>query len=477
MKYLQTFAIILLTQLFLLPQGWSQRVMSLQECVDLAYARSLQLENSDLDMEQTAINATQARHARYPSLNGSTSYGWNFGKTIDPTTNAFDNQSSNYQTFSLSSSVSLYQGGALKNSIKQSELGGWSAIKRKEALMDNIGLQVAQNYLNALLAEEAQSLATYQVDLTQNQLERIDKLIAAGSLPANDRLELEAQLFRDEQQIIGAENNYILAILNLKNLLRLNPDETLTLEKVDLSRVPIDESVLDMSFNEVYSVALGYQPSIKADSIDLQIAEIDKKIQEGRLRPSLGVGGSISTNYSDLSKDVVGTEDVVTQVPIIINGLETEVGFPGTQPILDNTPYFDQLDNNLGYGFGVTLSFPIYNNYSARLNVERSGINIQKVQVQNEINKQNLQSTIQSAVAQARAARQSFLAAGKSVVAQQASLSNLEKKLAAGSANNFDFINAKNSLSISENSLLQSKYDYIFKLKVIDYYLGKPLKL
>ena len=290
-------------------------------------------------------------------------------------------------------------------------------------------------------------------------------------------MELEAQLVRDQQQVIAATNNYQLALLNLKNLLLFEADEAIVLEEIDVERVPIDASILELSLQEVYAVALGYQPSIKADSIDLKVAELGKEINEGRLMPSLSIGGSLTTNFSSLGKRISGQEEVFNDIPIIINGMMVDVGFPGTEFAFENNPYFNQLDENIGYGIGATLRLPIYNNNVARSNVERSDINIKQVRIQNEINKQTLKSTINSAMAQAIAAQQSYLAAEKSVLAQEATLANLDKRLQAGSANNFDFISAKNNLSISENSLIQSKYDYIFKLKVIDYYLGKPLKL
>ena len=474
MKYTSSLSILFF--LLICGHGQAQRTLSLQECVDIAYTQSLDLANSDLSLEMAEVNANQARQARYPNISGSSSYGYNIGRTIDPTTNNFANQSSTFQTFRLDAGVTLFQGGVLQKSVEQATLSGLAALKRKEALIDNIGLQVAQNYLNALLAQESENLANYQIDLTKTQLDRLDRLISAGSIPANDRLELEAQLVRDEQQIILSKNNYDLALLNLKNLLRLDVDESIDLEIVDVDAVPIDESILDKSLPEVYDIALTYQPSIKADSIDMKVAELDKKINKGRLLPSVSLGGSISTNFSSLAKQLVGQEDFINDVPVIINGMTVDVGFPGVNPLFDDTPYFDQVNNNLGYGVGLTLRVPIYNNNVSRANVERSEINIKQVRIQNEINRQNLKSTIYSAMSQARAAKQSYLAAKKSVSAQEVSLANLEKKLLAGSANNFDFINSKNNLSIAENSLLQSKYDYIFKLKVIDYYLGKPLK-
>ena len=477
MKYdnMKYFFIVVFAMLVIGVHG--QRVLDLQTCVDIAYERSLALQNSNLARDLADINSLQARHARFPTLNGSTSYNYNVGRTIDPTSNDFVNQSSNYQTVGFNTGMTLFRGGVISNTIKQTDLRRIAALRNKEALMDNIGLQVAQNYLNALLAQEAMELAEIQIELTQNQLDRIDKLITAGSLPANDRLELEAQRVRDEQQIVIAENNYQIALLNLKNLLLIDEGEEIELQSVNLDLVPIDETILHMPLQEVYEIALSYQPSIKADSMELMAIELDEKINKGRLYPSVQLGGSISTNYSTLAKRVIGSEDIINDVPVVINGMTVNVGFPGTDPVFDDTPYFDQLDNNLGYGFGLSLTLPIYNNYAAQLNLDRSEINTKQVRNQNELNRQNLKSTIQSAVTQARAARQVFLAAQKSVIAQEASLANLEKKLNAGTANNFDFINAKNSLNISENSLVQSKYDYIFKLKVIDYYLGKPLKL
>ncbi len=455
----------------------AQRTLNLQQCVDIAYAKSLQIQNADLNIEMANVNALQAKHNRYPSLNGSTTYGYNVGRTIDPTTNVFANQTSSFQRAQLNTSVTLFQGGVINNSIEQSGIRQIAAKYRKDALLDNIGLQVAQNYLNALLADESRALAEIQIELTRTQIERLDKLINAGTVPANDRLELEAQSARDQQQLINSENTYEIAILNLKNLLLIDVGESINLKKLDPNLVEIDDAILDMPLEEVYYRALNYQPSIRADSMDLIAADFDTKISEGRLLPSLSIGGSVSTNFSSLSREVVGAEDVINTTPVVINGMSVDVGFPGTNFLFDDTPYFDQLDNNLGYGFGLTLSLPIYNNYASRINVERSEIGFKQVHTQNEINRQTLKATIQNAVAQARAAREVYLAAQKSVGAQENSFNNLEKKLAVGAANNFEFITAKNNLSISENSLTQAKYDYIFKLKVIDYYLGNPLKL
>jgi len=470
---------IFLALLFLISASplFGQRVLTLQTCVDLAYERSLELKNADLNTAFAEVGATQAKHARYPSLNAQTTYGLNVGRTIDPTTNAFVNQSSTFQTGGVNTSVPIYQGSSITNTIKQTQVDIEAAHQRKAALQDNIGLQVAQNYLNALLAEESQILAGIQMNLTENQLERIQRLIDAGSLPPNDRLELEAQLARDEQQIINAENSYQLAILNLKNILLIPVDDSITLERVDPDLIEIDDAILNKSLGEIYREALIYQPSIRADSLDLLSSNFDKKIAEGRALPSLSLGGSLSTNYSSLAQRVAGVEDVTNNVPLVIAGNVVDVGFPGQNRIFEDAPYGSQIGNNLGYGFGMTLSLPIYNNLNAKLNIERAELGILQTRNRNEINKQNLKATIQNAVAQARAAKKAYAASIKSVDVQRISLENLEKSLAAGRANNFDFISAKNNLNIAENSLVQSKYDYIFKLKVIDYYLGNPLKL
>lgn len=455
----------------------AQKKMGLEECIALALQRNVEIQNTRLNEAIADVNYRQAVNRRYPTLNANTSFGYNFGRTIDPSSNSFENQTSRYQTVGLNTGVNLFQGGVVRNTIEQSVLSQQAAQYRTEAVIDNIGLQMAQNYLNVLIAQEAQKLAEIQKSITQEQINRINKLIDAGSVPANDRLNLEAQLVRDEQQVISAQNQYELALLSLKNALLMDIDEALDIEPINLAQLAIDEQILDMPVSDVYSMALSFQPGIKADSIDYEVAKYDKKISEGRLMPTVSLGGSLSTNYSNLAQKVTGSDLVYNDLPIIINGNTVDVGFPSQSPRLANTPYSEQLENNLGYGFGVTLQVPIYNGNSARLNVERSTLAMRQRENQQKINQQALKANVLTAVTQARLAKQTLLASEKSVEAQQINLTQTEKSMKAGRANNFDFLTAKNNLSVAENNLLQARYDYIFRLKVIDFYLGKPLKL
>lgn len=455
----------------------AQEALSLEDCIALALQRNLDVQNSQLNEAIADVNRRQAINRRYPTLNGGSNFGYNFGRTIDPSSNNFENQSSRYQTMNLSTGVNLFQGGVINNTIRQSELNSISAQYRTEAVVDNLGLQMAQNYLNVQLAQEAQKLAEIQKSLTQQQIDRLDKLINAGSVPANDRLNLEAQLIRDEQQVIAAKNNYELAMLNLKNALLFDIDEPLEIQALDPMQIALDEKILEKSVNEIFLIARTFQPGLKADSIDYEVAAIDKKINEGRLLPSLSFGGSVSSNYSNLAKEVTGSELVYNDIPVLLNGTTVDIGFPSQTPQFGDVSYADQLNNNLGYGFAFSLQVPIYNGNSARLNVQRSDLAMKQRANQRALSEQVLKANVLTAVTQARSAKQAVMAGEASVKSQRINLENTQKSMLAGRANNFDFITAKNNLSVAENNLLQARYDYIFRLKVIDFYLGNPLKL
>lgn len=451
--------------------------LTLKECIDRAQEVSLQVESVRYNEELAIITARQAKHNRYPTLEATSNYGLNVGRRIDPVTNAFDNQQSTFQNYGLNLYAPIYQGGAIHNNIRQTELKGQSARFRVEQSEDNIALQVAQWYLNAMLAQEARTQAQIRYQETENQIERIDRLIQAGSLPPNDRLEYEAQLLRDAQEITLSENNESLALINLKNLLVLPANTDLQLQKIDIESISVDENRLAQSTEAIYQMALRTQPGIFADSLDLASVELDRSIAQAQLLPTLGLSAVLSTNYSSLSKRAISTNTIYTDIPVIINEMELNVGFPSTQVTLGSNPYFNQLNENIGYGIGLGLRIPIYNNLTARTSVERADVAIKQQKNQNDQNKQQLKNDIQNTMTQARAAYASWQAAQKSLVAQRASLRNIEARVEAGGSSHFELITAENNVRVAENALLQAQYDYIFSMKVLDYYMGIPIEL
>jgi len=336
-------------------------------------------------------------------------------------------------------------------------------------------IAVANTYLNALFAEENLKIFESQLQTSNEQLSQIQKLISAGVRPANESLDILAQIATNEQNIISAENNEQIALLNLKQLLNLEPNVVMVLETPNQVEITNDPDLL--TFDEVYRSALQNQPNVKAAEMRINSAEIDEKISRAGLLPNLSIGGAIGSNYSNQGRRVTGTESVLRSQEVFINGMPITIETPIDIPNLENTPYLNQIDENLSYGIGLNLNYPIYNNYATKAGIERSKLNIINAQTQAEIQKNNLKTTVQQAIADAKAARRKLNASERSLEAQQASFSNAEKRFNAGTINSFEYVTIKNALAQAEVNAVLSKYEYLFALKIIDFYMGKSIKI
>jgi len=455
----------------------AQEQWDLEKCINYAWSHSLNLIQSEYNEQLETINLTQSKHARNPNVNGSAGLGLNFGRSLDPTTNDFLTRSFFSNQYSLSAGMTLFNGFRIRNQLKQSGLNLEAAQKDTEQLKRDLALDVASAYLNALFAQESMNTAQNVLNLSTEQLSQIDKLIAAGSRPRNERLELLAQIAMNEQDYITNENNLNIALLSLKQLMNYNVETDIELVVPDENAITLFSDPDLLTFNEVYQQALTNQPNIEAGAIRLRSAEMDVEIAKGNNYPTIAAGGSISSNYNNQGRRIDGFENVVNETDIIFNGQSTTVGFPGTNAITSKNPYFNQLDENLGYGVGVNVNIPLYNNYQTKAQIERAKLNVLNTESQNELLNQRLKTSVQQTLADAQTAKKAFEASKKSVEAQQAAFQNAEKRFELGAINTYDYILAKNQYDNAEIRVVIAKYDYIFKTKILDFYLGRPLTL
>lgn len=453
----------------------SQEIWTLEKCIQHALDKSLQVENSKISLKNTEIDASQAFHARFPSLSANTNVGWNFGRTIDPTRNEFITETFFNNGLSLNSNVVLYNGNRINNTIKQSQHENKAALSDVEQTKRDISLNVATLYLNILFSKENLQNAEIQLKQTNEQLILLNKQIAVGNRPENDRLDIEAQLATNEQSIVEASNNLAINFLNLKQLLRLNPD--FELDIVAPAGLIIDTDPEIITFNEVYDAALTRQPSVMANEMRVKSALVGEKIAASQLLPTIGGGVSLQTNYSNKGINVIGYNDIVTEQDIIINNQTVTVGFPGRIPILEQSPYFNQFKDNLSYGVGLSMSIPIYNNNSARARVQRARLNTERSNLNLNQIKENLKITVGQALSDAKAAKSRFIATEKTKLAQTNLYNNALKRFEIGNLNAFELTRLKTQMESSVINHLIAKYDYIFRTKVLDFYLGKPIIL
>ncbi|RMG83765.1 MAG: TolC family protein [Bacteroidetes bacterium] len=455
----------------------AQTVWSLEKCIDHAAQNSLTLKQADYAIQDAQLREKSAKNQRLPGVSGSVSGGLQFGRTIDPTTNSFNNQTIGFNSFRVDASATLYNGGRIANTIKQSQIDTEAARLDAEASFDFIALSIANTYLSILNAEEQLKNAQIRLESSQRQLERTDKLIAAGTLPKNDRLDVLAQIARDEQAIVQSQNAIEANYLNLKQLLELDPNADIKIELPDLNRVSAQADIDHLTFREVYAAAIGTQPQVKASQLREKSTLLNVDLARAGMLPTLVLFAGIDTRWSSASKKVIGTTDAVSEQEVFINNMPVNVGFPTTIPIFGDNPYFDQIDQNFGQSVGVQLSIPIYSRGQNKIAMERAQIGVLNARVQTEQTLNTLKTDVQTAIANARAAKLSLEAAEKTFEAAKAAYDNAQSKYELGAISTFDLTTAKNNLDIAERDAVTAKYEYIFRLKVIDYYEGKPLKL
>ncbi len=453
----------------------AQEIWSLEKCVNHAIERSLQVEGSQLTLANTEIDINRARQSRYPTLNGNTNIGWNFGRTIDQTTNQFIIGTFLNNGFSLNSNVILFNGGRIGNTIEQSLATNKATIKDLEQTKRDISLNVATLYLNLLFAKENVQNAENQLELTNDQLLQLNKQISVGNRPENDRLDIEAQIATNEQSIIEATNNLNINLLNLKQLLRLDPD--FNMDIANPGDIPLDTDPDIVVFNDLYLSSLNSQASIAANEMRVKVAELGEKIAKADFLPTLSTTGNIRTNFSNRGRTLDRIEDITTPINVTINGQSVSVGFPSQRAIFSETPYIDQITNNKSYGFAFAMTVPIYNNSNARIGLQRAKLNTERAQLNLLQTRETLKITVGQALSDAKAAKAKFLATQKTKTAQANLYNNAIKRFEIGNLNAFELTRLKTQMETASINNIIAKFDYLFRTKILDFYLGKPIVL
>ena len=456
---------------------------TLERAVAYAIENNLQVRQLGNIADAARINGVQARNNRLPSVTASTNVGLQLGRTIDPTTNTFDQQTIGFQNYQLQGSVIIYGGGQIKNSIRQTELDLAAAETDATVTRNNIGLQVANSYLTIVLVKEQLTNAQAQLALIQNQLSNTDRLIEAGSVPRAQRFDLVAQVAANQRTIVELENQENLAKLTLQLLLELDPDGNFEIATPELN--PTQEQLFEpYDVEQVLTAATTTQPTIRAAQLRQESAAIGLDLAKAGLRPTVSLFGSLSTNYSSVSKDFQNPDasnvELVqgVDVPVVINGMPgTIANFSQTGLIFPNLSYIDQLDQNFGQSLGAALSIPIYSQGRNKTNVQLAEVQRLNAGLDIEQAKNQLRNDVQLALADLRAARESFRASQVSFEAAQNAFDNTDRLFRAGVANSLDVVTATNRLDQARTELTRSKFQLIFNRQVIEFYLGRGLTL
>ncbi len=467
-----------------LAQAQDASQWTLERCIDYAQKNNISVKQGEVSVRNNELALKQTELSRYPTVDASTSGGLNFGRSIDRTTNSFQLGQSGFNSVSISLGGVIYNGGRINNTIEQNKLDRDASKADQEQVIQNLALNVATNYLQILLAEEQLINTQKRIEQGKSQLLQMDKLIQAGTRPQNDRLDILAQMARNDQATVAAQNNLDLAYLNLKQVMQLDPSTDMKVSKPNIN-IPTGNDLEGVTLNSVFSTAVGRQPQIKAGELRQKSAEIGVRLARSGRLPSISWFGNLSTNYSTLARDILPggiLKDVPSSLKVIIPPSTTPItittfGDRYSNPIEVKKSYFSQLGSNFGQGVGISVSVPIYDQGRTNINEERTRLNTLNVQLSNQLTQNRLKNDIQVAIANARAAKKQYEASEKAAYASRIAYENIEKKFKVGASNTFELTSAKNTWDSTETDLIVAKYDYIFKLKVVDFYQGKRLIL
>ncbi|MTI39510.1 TolC family protein [Fulvivirga lutimaris] len=487
MKYLKLLIFILLGS----STAYAQETVewTLQECVEYALANNLTVKRSELNLKSSEVSLKQSKYNMLPSVNASGSYGYSWGRSIDPTTNQFvDNQRIASSNANINASVTLFNGFRIQNNIKSSEFAQESNELYLEDSKNNVTFNVISFYTNVLFTKELFENAKKQLESTEQQVKLTESRVNAGALPRASLLDLLAQKATNELNVVNRENDYLNAKIQLKQALQLPPENQIDIVVPELEAeiVPL----VDVTAIEIYNIALNEQPNIQAAKFNTMSADYAVKSQRGNLYPTLSLNAGMNTRYSDAAQQPVAFENVTIPDP---NGSGNDVQVLNTLVYLNNgAPDFfitpaqsptdfetiglsTQIDNNLGKYITLNLNIPIFNGFSARNNIQRSVITNQQAEITETETKYQLWQTIEQAYNNVQAAAKSYNASLTQVEAREESYRVTKQRYDNGAANFTDYQIAENDLFQAKSDLLRAKYDYIFKLKVLDFYQGKPL--
>jgi len=450
-------------------QSWN-----LQQCIDYALKNNPTLKQNALNTDINKVNYDQSKATILPSLNAGANHTYNNGQKIDPYTNKFASNTILSENFYAQAQVTLWSGLQQYNNVKKNQYAYLSSRENYEQQKNDLALNVASSFLQVIYNTELLKVADQQVKISQQQLDRTQKLADAGAAAMSSVYDIKAQLATDQYSYVTAQNNFNLSLLSLKQLLYLDSLNSFSIEKPDFELSAADLAAYQPA--DIYQTALKTQHKIKSSEYNLISSQKNLSYAKGRISPSLTFAGTIGSGYSGLDETLVSANYTGGVQP---TGYYTSSGEEVVSPVVNTvtkkTPWVTQMGNNLNKSLAFTLNIPLFNGLSTYANVQTAKLQMLSNQYGYDIAKQQLYKTIVQAYVDAQGALNKYTSAKVAYEVSMQSFGYAEQKFNAGAINSFDFNNSKNRTLRTETDMLNAKYDFIFKLKVLDYYQGKPL--
>jgi outer membrane protein len=466
------------------PQKWD-----LKTCVEYAIQHNISVQQADVQARLAKLQSELAKSNQLPTLNGSTGMGLRLGRSIDPTTNGFTNTQFLYNNFGMNGGVQIFNAGKLKNNAEAASLSWQASEADKQNTSNDISLSVATYYLQVLSAIEQAEIAKIQIGQTTQQLSATKKRVEVGLLPELNLLELETQLANDSSTYISANANVEQSKMSLKALLNLDASQPFDIQVQAVDQIKL-QSFADLQPDYVYTVASQNLPSVKAANFRVKAAEKNKLVAKANFYPTLSFGYNLSSNFSNVFNYISGYNLTGVSTPnattpfVTVNSAKYYIQSPVFSPVTTQrnwgniwNGWSDQVNNNFGQSFGLQMSIPIFNGNQSKITYKQSVLNYRNASLQQENTNLKLKQDIYTAYNNAVIAFNKLVASQKATASAEKTYLFATKRYELGLLGTIELLNNQNNYLKAKTNFKAAQYEYVFRIKLLEFYKGESLSL
>ncbi len=457
----------------------AQEKWDLQKCVDYALSHNISVKQADVQARLTKLSALQSKATLYPTFGGSLSGGYQRGLNENPTTGTLESADFLSGSIGAQSSYTIFNWFTRRNNIEASNLYAKADELAIDRAKNDVSLAVANAFLQVMLRREQVNVSELQLAQSRDQLGITRKLVDAGSQPELNAIQIEAQLASDSAGLLQAKALVQQGLINLKAFLNLDMSVPFEIEAPAIENIPID-NIADLQPEAVYDLAVNTQPLQKLLALRTQAAEYQVKAARGAMYPSVSAFVGLNSRFLN-NKFPYATGFVLDQPTgaYFFDGSGNKVNVLASRQTFAQRSLgiFNQLNRFFGQNVGLSINFPIVNNRSLRTQWDRSKLNVTQTELQDEQERLNLKSNIYIAYQDAFASLQKYNASIRAVEASDKALGFAKKRYEIGLLGSLDYIITQNNLYRLRIESLSNRYDYVFKMKVLEFYKGQGIRL
>ncbi len=450
----------------------------MQECVKIGLDNNLTVKRGVYNVESNRVNLLSAKGVFLPTLNVGGSGTQNYGRALNPVTNSFiPNSVTRSLNGQLTGGLLLYNGLRAQYNYKSNKRFVEAADLDLEKAKNDVIITVVQNYTNVILNKELYENAKFQLNSSQQQLERIHKQVEAGALSRSNELTQEATVATNETNQITQENAYNLSMITLKQSMQVPASTPLEIVVPDIA---MEDLAITQTPEEIYAISAQTLPQVKSAMLKVEAAQLAMRAARSAYQPSLRFTYASTTNYSSASDGPqysLGPQ------------IEQTIGYLASDPTQlvntkastrvqtkDNYPVNQQLGDNLYKNVGLSLNIPILNGLQTRTNVQQAIINRELAAITVKETENTLRQSIETAYNNVIAAAKTYTAATKQVSANEEAFRMTQQRQENGAATYIEYQVASNDLFSAKSGLARAKYTFILTKKVLEFYQGKTIE-